>query len=124
MKDLLSKINWTDICFDRLSILNDDNIIIELSNDEFDESYTIMCINYIGFESIGHWDENVLSDISILNNTELITNCLKRIKENYNNTNIPGNSRKIDSAWYEIRFLFIDNSYLSIVCNNIEINGK
>lgn len=124
MKDLLLKMNWTDMCFDQLSILNDDNIIVELSNDEFDMSYTIMCTNYIGFEFIGHWDENVLADISISNNTELITNCLKHIKKNYNNTNIPGNFRKIDSTWYEVRFLFIDNSYLSIVCDNIEINGK
>lgn len=122
MKNSLSKISWQDISCDEL-IITPDNIKIELSNDEVEKSYTLICINYIGFESIGHWDENILSDISVINNTPLIKNCLDCIRGNYSFTNIPGNPRKFDDEWYEVRLSFIDNSYLSIVCNNIEIKG-
>ena len=114
MKNLLSAINWSDIGFDEL-IVSTDSIIIELSNDELEQNYKIICVNYIGFASMGHWDENVLSDISIISDTTFIKKCLDCIQSNYSFTDIPGNPRKFNDEWYEVKLSFIDNSHLSIV---------
>lgn len=116
ISDSIQKINWSDFVFDSLEI-NDDKVLLFISNDETSQNYKIVCDNYIGIRFLNHWDESVLSGISVLTDSGFIEQSLNSISKNYENENIPGNNRDIKQQWYEIRLEFIDDSILSVICN-------
>lgn len=123
MDSIKNQINskcWTDAIFNKIEMDYDD-ISIDISIND-NKSVKIYCNNYIGIHCSGHWDENVIKDIIIVNDSMLIDECIQNIQKNYGANPCKGGGMKnINDQWYQMKVVFIDGNIIEIVCNGFKV---
>ena len=114
---------WADA--ELVSIKTDYDCIIVKILDSNGTIQKLRCNGYIGYESIGFWDEMIISTAKILKSHKLIDNCLNSIRERYEN--VPpasGNKYRNMNNWKVVQIIFIDNHEINIVAADISVSVK
>lgn len=107
---------WHDSSLDKIVIKYND-IIVELGTDI--GAKKIVFKNYIAFDYIGQWDENIVKAIYEENDNNFIKYALEMIN-NCNDTKYKGGgTRDINADWRCIVIQLIDNICIKIVCDDI-----
>lgn len=136
--DKINNLVWADWSFDNFNS-NYERITINLSyntenyynsdqpinNNCFTKQVTIYCNNFIGFSSIGSWDENIIENINIDSEGDLITSSLQEIERNYGKSEclVLGNrGEKNKKIWYQLNIKLIDGNIIKVACESFEIN--
>lgn len=123
MDTIVEKINnsgWADWSLNKLEI-DYDRVLIRVSDDT-EGIVAICCRDYIGFSSIGHWDESVIEDITVETKGNLIDESLHTVKKLYGeNPLLGGGVKKIDDIWYQVNIKLIDGNVIKVACKRIEV---
>ena len=108
---------WHDSSLEKIIIeYNDITVILEIDNREKKITFK----NYIAFEYIGQWDENIVASIYEDSNTDFIECALKKVNM-CNNTKIKGGgTRDINSEWKCYVIKLLDNVCIKIVCDTVD----
>ncbi|MEH6444798.1 MAG: hypothetical protein V7784_12955 [Oceanospirillaceae bacterium] len=116
----INTVLWADAEFDDLKIDYDSvKIRIEESNGL---TKLITCHGYIGFESIGLWDEIVISSATMHKKHELIDRSKSAISMRLGNIDSGSNARNI-REWGMLQITFIDGAELNIVMTQISVSA-
>lgn len=75
-----------------------------------------MCCDFIGIEYLGQWDENVIGNISVEENTSLTKTTLEKIKKNNNIGLKGGGTREYNTPWLDVCIELIDGLCIHIIC--------
>ena len=126
--DAIKKINtygWADWSINTFNI-DYEKILIKISYYvEMEQHIIIHCNNFIGFSFVGHWDENIIEDISIEPKGELIDKSLKEIiRCNGKAPMLGGGIKKLDDKWYQLNIKMIDGVMIKVACESIEMDIK
>jgi len=117
----INSISWADASLDSIEI-NYETILLKITMYN-DSEMEILCVNHIGISYLGHWDENIIHNISVSSSSDLIEKSLKIIKNNYGKNPLKGGGIKIfDSNWIQVNVKLIDGVVIEIICNEIVIN--
>ena len=82
----------------------------------------IECKNFIGFQWLGQWDENVIENISIMDAGSVIDECKKRVLQLYSRAPTLGNgSKRLQDNWCQLNIKLIDGVLLIIVYREIDV---
>ena len=97
-------------------------ITIYLHDWEIDSTVIIRCMDYIGQEVIGLWDDSIIKSITIENSGDFIKQSLNKVVELYSNPdNIPGCVKKTNGKWKQIIIKLIDGVEFKVACAEIEV---
>lgn len=107
---------WHDSAIDKITI-EYNNIIIELETDAGIKKMILM--NYIAFDYIGQWDENIVEAIYVESENDIIEKALKKINACNDTKNKGGGTRDIHSDWKCVIIKLIDSVCIKIVCDNV-----
>lgn len=125
MNNIIDKINnsgWADWYLDKFEI-DFERVLVTISAEPYAGTITICCNDYIGFSSIGHWDESVIEDIKVESHGNLIDESLQVVKSIYGESPLPGGGvKKIDDKWYQVNIKLIDGNIIKVACKNLNIN--
>ena len=106
---------WHDSSIEKIVIKYND-IIAELETDT--GIRRIIFKNYIAFDYIGQWDENIVEAIYEEKNNDIIERALNKITA-CNNTKIKGGGvRDINANWVCVVIKLIDGVCIRIVCDS------
>lgn len=107
---------WHDSSLDKITIEYNE-IVMEVETD--------MCIkkivfkNYIAFEYIGQWDENIIKSIHERRDDMLVGKALEKVRACNKIEYKGGGVRDINSDWRCITIQLIDNTCIKIVCDDV-----
>lgn len=119
----INSISWADASLDSIEI-NYESILLKITMYN-DSKIEIICANHIGISYLGHWDENIIHNISLSNSSDLLEKSLKIIKKNYGENPLKGGGIKnFDSNWIQVNVELIDGVVIEIICNDIVINRE
>lgn len=107
---------WHDSSIEKIVIQYND-IIVELETDT--DVKKIIFRNYIAFDYIGQWDENIVEKIYEESNGDFIQYALKKVNFHNDTRYKGGGTRDINSDWKCVVIQLIDGVCIRIVCNNI-----
>ncbi len=108
---------WHDTLLERITI-DYDNIVVEI---EVNEKITkLICYNFIGFDYLGQWDENVIKCITLSEDDEMIFVAKERIK--YNNS-LGGGVKIFETQWKCVCIELIDGVVIHIICEKVDYNN-
>lgn len=123
LSDVMTKINncsWADWNLKKIEI-DFEKITILVSNSEDETLVNIICIGYVGFQIIGHWDEAIIEDIKVENEGNLINDSIKMVRKQYGDEPVVGGGVKnIDDTWFQVNIKLIDGIYIRVACKSIE----
>ena len=112
---------WHDSSIEKIAIEYND-IIVELETDV--GTRIIVFKNYIAFDYVGQWDENIVETIYQEKNNDIVEQALKKIYA-CNNTDLKGGgTRDINSDWVCVIIKLIDGICIRIVCDGIVLENK
>ena len=80
--------------------------------------------NYIAFDYIGQWDENIVEAIYEDKSNEIIEHALKKVIALNNTEYKGGGARDIDSDWSCIVIRLIDGVCIRTVCNCVLLDMR
>lgn len=107
---------WHDSSVKKIIIeYNDITAILETDVEE----KRIVFKNYIAFEYIGQWDENIVASIYEDSDNDFIEYALKKVNMCNNTKNKGGGTRNINSEWKCYVIKLIDNVCIKIVCDTV-----
>lgn len=107
---------WHDSSLNKITIEYNE-IVMEVETD--------ICIkklvfkNYIAFEYIGQWDENIIKSIYERRDDILIEKALDKVKACNKLKYMGGGVRDINADWKCITIQLIDDTCIRIVCEDI-----
>ena len=106
---------WHDSSIEKIVIEYND-IIVKLETDA--GMRRIVFKNYIAFDYIGQWDENIVEAIYEEKNNDIVERALDKINA-CNNTKIRGGGRRdINAQWVCVVIKLIDGVCIRIVCDS------
>lgn len=118
MMAALKKMYGIDSSLERIVIEYND-ITVELETDA--SLRKIVFKNYIAFDYIGQWDENIVEDIYEEKNNDLIKGALRKI-DACNNTKWKGGGvRDRNADWVCVVIKLIDGICIRIVCESADL---
>lgn len=112
---------WHDSSIEKI-IIEYNKIIVELETDSGIQD--IIFENYIAFDYIGQWDENIVDAIYEENDSLLVESVLERIIAINDIKYKGGGTRNIDSDWKCYIIKLIDGVCIRIVCDNVILGKK
>lgn len=82
----------------------------------------VSCLGYIGYESLGFWDEIVIAKAALHSSHELIDRCINSIQKRLGKP-IPdsGCSYRNNKVWSLLQIQFIDGNELNVVMAEISV---
>lgn len=107
---------WHDSSIDKI-VIEYNEIIVELDTDIGIKKFRFK--NYISFDYIGQWDENIIESIYEESDNAVIRNALNKVNENNNIKYKGGGTRDINSNWKCVIIKLIDSVCIRIVCDNV-----
>lgn len=116
----INAVLWADAEFDDLQIDYDSvKIRIEESNGL---TKLITCSGYIGYESIGLWDEIVISKATMHQKHELIDRSTSAIRKRLGDID-SGSDARNTREWGMLQITFIDGAELNIVMTQVSVSA-
>ena len=112
---------WHDSSIEKI-VIEYNEITVEL--DTYIGVKKIRFINYISFDYIGQWDENIIECIYEEGDNDVIKNALNKVNKNNNTKYKGGGTRDINSNWKCIIIKLIDDVCIRIVCNDVICDGS
>lgn len=107
---------WHDSSLDQILIEYND-IIMDLETDVGIKKFVFK--NYIAFDYIGQWDENIVKAIYVENDNDFIKCALEKVNSCNVINSKGGGTRDINSDWKCIVIQLIDNVCIRIVCSDV-----
>lgn len=121
MTDVVELINdstWNDYLLEDILIDYSDIHIHTLTPRELRKDF--VCCDFIGIEYLGQWDENIIGNISVAENTSLTKTTLEKIKKNNNIELKGGGTREYNTLWLDVCIELIDGLCIHIICKSIK----
>lgn len=115
----INKQNWHDFYLNDIKI-DYENLVVSLI-DASDNLIKIMCKGFIGIHYLGQWDENVVKDINIGNESDILEQTLQIIKVNNGTSYKGGGLRNLNHQWLELQIQLIDGVEIKIPCMEVKI---
>ena len=107
---------WHDSSIENI-VIEYNNVIVELETDIGIKKIVLM--NYIAFDYIGQWDENIVDAIYEERENDIINYALKKINECNDTKYKGGGTRDIHSEWKCVVIKLIDGVCINIVCDKV-----
>lgn len=107
---------WHDSSLNKITIEYNE-IVLEIETDICIKK--IVFKDYIAFEYIGQWDENIIKSIYEGRDDILIKKALEGIKARNKLNYLGGGVRDINSDWKCVTIQLIDDTCIRIVCKDI-----
>ncbi len=120
--DNIHSMSWTDSELIALKI-DYDSIRIFVSRPESNATMQVVnCEGYIGYKTIGVWDEMIINSIKLEKGHPFIKECWEGIWSKYKgNPPITGNPARNAREWQLLKITLIDNVELLIVCGEVSV---
>ena len=119
----INQVLWADAELESIDITYDClTIKIQEPNGQMK---LISCFGYIGYESIGFWDEIVIAKATMHSSHELINKNIKSINRRLGES-MPdsGCDDRNNRAWNLLQIEFIDGSELNVIMVRVSVTAK
>ncbi len=121
MKEYINNNNWHDYFLESINV-DYEKATIKLSFGN--KLSNIECINFIGMQYLGQWDESVVADINIIEEDEFCLTNRLAVRKNNPTEYVGGGVKSIGDVWYHVVVKLIDNVSIHIVCTKINVKDS
>jgi hypothetical protein len=112
--------DWIDYSLDSITF-NYETAEIKVSEQQ---TFTICCLDYIAFQNIAHWDENIISEISVSETSDFLLNAISTIKRRYATDYVGGGTKRLNDSFKSLLITLIDGNTVEIVAKDFQIEEQ
>jgi hypothetical protein len=118
----INSILWADS--EIIEIFIDYDVVRILIRESTGNERVVTCEGYIGYKTVGFWDDMIVRSGTVEHNHQFIIDCLDAIQAKYKDSPpLTGNAIRNKKLWCLLKVELIDSTEIMIVCGNVKVSN-